>query len=73
MKNYRIDAIRDTLRSRSLLFPLDMVLVGATGVGKSSTINALFGEDVAVVGTGVDPETQYIQHYQALHTTEILN
>lgn len=64
MKNYRIDAIRDTLRSRSLLFPLDMVLVGATGVGKSSTINALFGEDVAIVGTGVDPETQYIQHYQ---------
>ena len=64
MKNYRIDAIRDTLRSRSLLFPLDMVLVGATGVGKSSTINALFGKDVAVVGTGVDPETQYIQHYQ---------
>ncbi|WP_304674168.1 GTPase family protein [Neisseria blantyrii] len=43
--------------------PLDVLLVGATGVGKSSTLNALFGEQKAKVGTGVDPETQLVESY----------
>lgn len=42
---------------------LDILLVGATGVGKSSTINALLGDDVAKVGNSVYPETMNITAY----------
>lgn len=41
-----------------------MLITGATGSGKSSTINALFGTDTAKVGMGVDPETMDIQKYE---------
>ena len=64
MKNYRIQDIRQTLQNRCMLYPLDVALVGATGVGKSSTLNALFGEAVAKVGTGVAPETQVVSEYR---------
>ena len=43
---------------------LNIMITGATGSGKSSTINALFGADVAKVGVGVDPETTEIKKYQ---------
>ena len=42
---------------------LNILITGATGCGKSSTINAMFGEEVAKVGVGVDPETKDIQKY----------
>lgn len=41
----------------------NILVTGATGCGKSSTINALFGMEKAVVGTGSDPETMDIQKY----------
>lgn len=56
--------IQAEICKHNLLHPLDVLLVGATGVGKSSTINALFGQNVATVGTGCDPETQIISKYQ---------
>ena len=43
---------------------INLMVTGATGVGKSSTINALFGEEVAKVGTSVDPETMEIDKYE---------
>ncbi|WP_347909880.1 GTPase [Pseudomonas grandcourensis] len=43
--------------------PLDVMLTGSTGAGKSSTINALFSESVAKVGKGVDPETMDLDWY----------
>jgi len=43
---------------------VNIMLVGSTGVGKSSTINALFNTDVATVGVGVDPETSLIEKYK---------
>ena len=41
----------------------NIILVGATGSGKSSTVNALFNMEVAKVGVGVDPETASIMSY----------
>ena len=59
-----LNQLEQAIYSRSLLLPLDVLLVGATGVGKSSTINALFGHRVAKVGTGCDPETQLVSSYK---------
>jgi predicted GTPase len=64
MKNYRFDEIQSRMASSGLLRPLDVLLVGGTGTGKSTTLNALFGTVVAKVGTGVDPETQNISSHQ---------
>jgi predicted GTPase len=63
MKNYRHDDIQSHINRNNLLVPLDVLLVGATGTGKSSTLNALFNSVVAKVGDGVDPETQNISAY----------
>lgn len=43
---------------------VNILLAGATGAGKSSTVNALFNMDVAKVGVGVDPETAEIIRYE---------
>lgn len=43
---------------------VNLMITGATGCGKSSTINALFDMDVAKVGVGVDPETMEIEKYE---------
>jgi len=63
MKNYRVQTIESKIRSAGFR-PLDVLLVGATGVGKSSTLNALFGGKIAKVGEGVDPETMQVGHYE---------
>ena len=43
---------------------INLMITGATGCGKSSTINALFNTEVAKVGVGVDPETMEITKYE---------
>lgn len=43
---------------------LNILFVGATGVGKSSTINAIFNTEVAKVGYSVNPETASIQKFE---------
>ncbi|AXY00935.1 GTP-binding protein [Vibrio alfacsensis] len=48
---------------------VNILIVGPTGVGKSSTINALFKCDKAVVGRGVDPETMHIAKYELENIT----
>jgi predicted GTPase len=58
-KTYRLADIRKNIR----YYPLDIMLVGATGVGKSSTLNALLQDEKAKVGYGVNPETVTIQDY----------
>ena len=63
MKNYRTEVISRAIHQAGF-YPLDVLLVGATGVGKSSTLNALFGEEVAKQGDGVEPETMLVNHYR---------
>jgi len=43
---------------------VNLMITGATGCGKSSTINAMFNTDIAKVGVGVEPETMDIQKYE---------
>ncbi|MPQ43826.1 GTPase [Clostridium tarantellae] len=43
---------------------LNIMITGATGSGKSSTINALFDKNIAVVGQGTNPETMEIKKYE---------
>lgn len=73
IRTEKLKKIASIISNRGLHYPLDVSLVGATGVGKSSTINALFGETLAKVGTGVEPETQFISQYKTekfrLHDT----
>lgn len=43
---------------------LNLMIVGGTGVGKSSTINALFGMEKAKVGVSSNPKTMDIKSYE---------
>lgn len=43
---------------------VNILITGATGCGKSSTINALFNSEKAKVGQGSDPETMSITKYE---------
>ena len=43
--------------------PLDVMVTGVTGAGKSTTLNSLFEKCVAKVGNGVDPETMNLTAY----------
>ncbi len=63
LKNYRFDDLCQKILDAGLLWPLDVLLVGATGAGKSSTLNAVFGMEVAKVGDGVEPETQCVSSH----------
>lgn len=44
-------------------YPLDVCLLGGTGAGKSSKLNAFLNGEVAKVGYGPDPETIDIKSY----------
>lgn len=51
---------------------INLMITGATGCGKSSTINALFDMEVAKVGVGVDPETMEIEKFELDHLVLLL-
>lgn len=61
-QNYRTQDLNQKLQVGNYR-PLDVMLAGSTGAGKSSTINALFGEKTAKVGHGVNPETMEVSSF----------
>ena len=54
LKNLRIIGVK----------PLDIMVTGVTGAGKSTTLNSFFQKNVAKVGDGVDPETMDLDSYR---------
>lgn len=56
---YRLNDIENNLRIMRCR-PLDILVVGGTGTGKSSTLNAIFEDEISRVGRGCDPETMQI-------------
>ncbi len=44
--------------------PLDIMVTGVTGAGKSTTLNSFFQKNIAKVGDGVDPETMELDSYR---------
>ena len=61
-KNYRIDDIQRKIDCLGVQ-PLDVMVTGVTGAGKSTTLNTFFQKYVAKVGDGVDPETMELDAY----------
>lgn len=55
----RIEIAREALKELDM--PLDILIIGSTGVGKSSTINAIYGDNRTKIGSGAKPQTQEIQ------------
>lgn len=43
--------------------PLDVMITGVTGAGKSTTLNTIFQKTVAKVGDGAAPETMELDAY----------
>lgn len=46
------------------IYPVDILITGITGAGKSSTLNSIFEQNIAKVGTGVNPETMDINEHK---------
>lgn len=60
--NYRVSDMEAKLQHMGVR-PLDVMMTGVTGAGKSTTLNAFFQKTVAKVGDGVDPETMDLDAY----------
>ncbi len=63
--NYRRNDMTHNLNKAGFC-PLDVMVTGVTGAGKSTTLNSLFSKEVAQVGTGCDPMTMTLDSY-SLH------
>lgn len=61
-KNYRALDLTDKLNIIGIN-PLDVMVTGVTGAGKSTTLNSIFRKEVAKVGKGVAPETMDLTSY----------
>jgi len=64
MKNFRKYREAEMAGRMGDRLPLDVMIAGSTGAGKSTLVNALFGSRVARVGRGVDPETMAVSSFE---------
>ncbi|QQW92134.1 GTPase RsgA [Helicobacter pylori] len=55
-----MEKMHEAIKKEKLI--MNILLMGATGVGKSSLINGLFGQEVAKAGVG-KPVTQHLEKY----------
>ena len=62
-RDYRLDDIQNKMQ-RMQIHPLDVLVVGVTGAGKSTTLNTFFQKEVAEIGLGVDPKTMEARSYR---------
>ena len=62
LNNYRVRDIEKKLE-KARFRPLDVMVTGVTGAGKSTTLNTIFRKNVVTVGNGVEPETMYLDYY----------
>jgi hypothetical protein len=69
LPDFDVNDFRETMREalesvRGQLGRVNLVVVGKTGVGKSTLINAVFGSQVAATGLGrpVTTDTEYFEH-----------
>lgn len=62
LSQYRKSDI-DAKLCRARFRPLDIMVTGVTGAGKSTTLNSFFQKTVAAVGSGVEPETMDLDSY----------
>ena len=60
--SYRVNEIETKLQ-KARFSPLDIMVTGVTGAGKSTTLNSFFKKEIAKVGEGVDPETMDLDSY----------
>lgn len=60
---YRKDDIEMKLQKANYR-PIDIMVTGVTGAGKSTTLNGLFHKEIAKVGNGVEPETMKLGNYR---------
>ncbi len=61
-KNYRYADLTYKLNEMGIN-PLDVMVTGVTGAGKSTTLNSLFQKEIVSVGRGVEPETMTLDSY----------
>lgn len=59
---YRLAELIDRI-SKIGVRPLDILITGVTGSGKSTTLNTIFQKTVAKTGVGVAPETMQLNAY----------
>lgn len=61
--SYRLNDLENKLQIMGIR-PLDVLVVGGTGCGKSSTLCSVLGRAVAAIGTGCDPQTMEVASYE---------
>ena len=61
-KNYRFAKTQEKVEKGGFGI-LYAMLIGATGVGKSSTLNTVFEQGITEVGEGTDPQTMEVDSY----------